>query len=696
MTSGQAANTAGADPAERHPARWRVTTGYVASGLSLGLTWRDPAFWPAAWLSAALLVAALGATRTILGAALGMFAVQVLGFYGLDWAPGLNETVFRHTRLQAEAFRFGQALVWSLPFVLSVSVSFTLVRRRLAPCWWLPLAWGAGETLRFALMSVSIGDWLNTQWTVVPVLRAVGHLGWWPAHTACLMAAGCVGQAVVARRAVFALPACAIFLMLLALPPLPVPATDALRGIAAMHTRSMVDLPHVAPPPSAGGNAVDLIVWPETHLYLKPRLIDGAGEGVTLRPLLRGSEATHLIGLETTFPFRGTHNQVVALDRDGRVLGSRAKRMLLPVAERQFLGFGKDHMVPGHGSTVLNVAGRRAIALICGEALSRSLVAEGKAEGGELLLILARDQMLVNDEAKTALLASQVMRSVEFGLPSVRASYGGWANFVAADGTVLAQSKAAANGLLRWDDTDGARDHDFFGRAIAGRALPPAAGPAPVAVLYSVEAERYRTPCPEGKCRYYPIEDFQCGVPRAETVIIAGHGEPPDYLGRPADEIARAVRCLAPALIVADACYSASSDLFLALADTEALVVAAPFLVPTAGLDYPPAFFAEADPARRAAAIPDLPSGRLLRWKLQRPVLESVLEGAHQLQGRALLDHLVRRSPPYLGVDLQGAGTLLVPVDEARVKGARAGLPAGDRPVNQRARVWHGRNRTRP
>ena len=684
----------------RDPVPWRTAAAYVASGLALALTASDPAWWSAAWVSVAFLALAMSGTRTTRGAALGMLAVQMLGFYGLDWAPGLNYTVFNHTRLQGEAFRAGQAIAWSTPFAITTGAAFLLLGRRVAPCWWIPVAWGAGESLRFQVMSVSVGDWLNTQWQVPPVLRAVGHLGWWPAHLLCLFAAACVGQAIATRRTALLLPSALAAGLLLTLPPLPNPGLDLLRGVAAMHTGSMVDLPHVAPPPSGPNDAVDLILWPETHLHLKPYLTDGANEGVYLRPLLRGSEATHLIGLETTFPFRGNHNQVVAIGPDGRVATSRAKRLLLPVAERTYLGVGRDRLVPGTGSTVLEVAGRKAVSLICGEALSRALVAEGKADGGQLLLVLARDQMLVNDQAKNALLASQVMRSVEFGIPSVRASYGGWANFVAADGTVLAQSALHTNGLLRWDQEHGARDHDFFGREL--HADPPAdapqPSPAPVAVLYSNDAERYRPPCPERRCRYYAIEDFTCDAPQAATVILAGHGEPPDYLGHPAEQIAQAVRCLQPEVVVADACYSASSDLLLALADTGAHIVAAPFLLPTAGLDYLPDFFHDPDPARRAAAIAEPPGGRLLRWKMHRPTLDAALDQARLLEGQDLLDHLRRRTPPYLGVDVEGAGTLLVPIDEARVRQAREANRSTGVPANRRARVWHGESpsRTRP
>ena len=192
----------------------------------------------------------------------------------------------------------------------------------------------------------NIGDWLYTQWTVEPILRAVGHLGWWPTHVACLFAAACLGQAVATRHRHVALPCAVVAVGLLLVPPLPSNGTELLRGIVAVHTTSTVALPHAEPPRAGVDDPIELFIWPEA-------------------------------------------------------------------------------------------------------AFQRALVAEGRRAGGELLVVVARDEIMVNDRAKRQLPAVQLLRSVEYGVPSTRASHGGRANFVSSDGRVLAVSDDTRNGRHR-------------------------------------------------------------------------------------------------------------------------------------------------------------------------------------------------------------------------------------------------------
>ncbi len=626
-----------------------------------------PALALGAWLAVACMAAALTWTLEPWLALLGALIAHWLAvLIGLNWLVEMNISVFQCTSATAYMYMAGETCVWALCLALPIGLGFMLFRRRVAVCWWLPLAWAAGETLRFEVMNVNIGDWLVTQWTVEPVLRLLGLAGWWPTHFACIFAASCFGQAIATRHRAVALPSAIIVIALLMLPPLPGHGTELLRGVAAVHTTSTVALPHSYPPGSDSDDPIDLIIWPETVFHLRAKMLEGPGRGTRIPQLVHGGHASQLIGLETTWPQADSLNQIVAVGDDGLVLASRAKKLLLPIAERQFLGLGHNRYPPGTYPARLEVAGRSIIPLICGEFLSRALVQEGLLAGGELLVVIAGDQMMSNDRARRQLLAVQVLRSVEFGVPSVRASFRGWAYFISSDGQLLARSGHTRNGLLRWDEQHGARDIDFYGRTID--ADPPAPHPQPeIVVLYSREAPEFRTRCPEGKCTYRTIEDFSCDQERAATVIVAGHGAPPTYLSHSANDIGAAIRCFAPELVVIDTCFGASSEILAELVGLDPLVVAAPFLLPPAGLNYLPEFFAAVDAKRRAGAVMSSVGSQLLRWRVDRHVLSFAIERVNAMDAASLRRQLVRRHPSQVGVALGDAGRILVPFDWHRM-----------------------------
>lgn len=652
---------------QRKAKRSWVVAAYISSGILLGLALFDPRLAVCAWLSITCMTAALCWGESKRAAFLGPWVAQFLAFHiGLEWASGLNAVTFGFDPGMSLLMALAQSMTWSIPFGITILIGFVIFRNRLAPCWWLPIAWGFGEELRFAIMTVNLGDWLATQWTTEPVLRMLGRIGWWPTHYLCLFAAACIGQAFVTRRRWVMLPSASIAAILLLLPPLPSPGTERLRGIAAVHTNSNVSLPHVPPPASGPDDRVELIIWPESHFHLRPMLVEGKHRGVHLpRPLYEG-DAEHLLGVETTFPTVGPQNQVAALRHDGLVLGSRAKKLLFLLTERRLFGMGRG-FVPGSAPTLLQVAGRSIITLICGEFLSRALVAEGREAGGELLTVVARDDMMVNDRAKRQLLAVQVVRSVEYRIPSVRASYRGWAYFIAADGKVLARSGTERDGMLRWDAQHGARDHDYWGDEIDKPA--PSHPPPDIAVLYAKDNPQFQTRCPEGRCSYHAIEELECANDHASTVIVAGHAAPPEYLSGSARQVAEAIRCFSPKLIVVDTCFGASVELLKELSDLDAMIVAPSVMIPTAGLEYLPAFFSSLDPNERARAIVDPPGNELLRWRINRDELSAAIADVDAMDGSTLGAQLRRRMPPYVGVDLAGAGDVLVPVKQERLRG---------------------------
>ena len=235
---------------------------------------------------------------------------------------------------------------------------------------------------------------------------------------------------------------------------------------------------------------------------------------------------------------------------------------------------------------------------------------------------------------------------------------------------MLATSRTDRNGLLVWDHARGARDFDLRGR-LAGDGAPPSDPPADVAVLYSERAPHLRARCPEGRCAYSPLEGFECGEARAAAVIVAGHGQPPDYLARPAAEVAAAIRCFEPELVVVDTCFGASSELLAALGDLHAVIVATASLLPSSGFLYDREFFSEEDPRRRAEAVRTLPASELLRWRIDPAALREVLGVVAAMSPDELGERLARRRPPTVKMTLPEGGPVLVPIAWERLGSTR-------------------------
>jgi len=637
---------------------------YALSGVLFGAALSTPALGLLAWPSIAALAVALARTHSSRAAIVGTLVAQFLGrLAGCPWSWQAADLIFDYSPPVEAAIAFAQLASWAIPNTLTIGLLHRICRSKVAVRFWLPAAWGLGESLSYSLSQVCIDNWLNTQWQVAPVLRALALVGWWPLFFGCLFAAAALGEALAARSLRIALPALALLLAIGSAPPIRTRDEAQLGGIAALHVRSKVELPHRIP---EGG---DLLVWPEAALDLQPLMAEGAGTGAVIPPPLPGANVNHLLGLVTSLP-NGIHqNSVLSVTAEGRVLASRAKRFLMPIAERRVLLFGRDRYLPGSRPVRLDVSGRAISALVCGEAFSRALAAEGKRSGAAIMALIAREAFMPTDTAQNQLLAIQVMRSVEFGLPSVRASYGGHAAFVAADGRVLARSGRTRNGILLWDPTHGGRDFDFRGRPIG--IGPPPVDPAPdVAVLYSEQAPELRARCPEGRCSYHSIERFTCQDARAAAVIVSGHGQSPDYLSRPASDVAAAVRCFKPQLVVIDTCFGATSDLLNALGNLDAEVVAAASLLPPSGFVYGSDFFAAVDPKVRAAAVNTLPVTELLRWRIDQAALASVLTGVDAMAAEALGAHLARRRPWMVKVEVPSGGPILVPVAWERLRSA--------------------------
>lgn len=625
------------------------------------------------WLGTAALAWALtsGARRLEAGLSclLVLVGVHVVGFC---WTPWMTHAMFGYEWVQATLAAGAVLLVCGVPVGMSLAVAAVCVGRRVPVRWWLPPVWAFGEWIRIDIARISISDWLASQWQVDAVVRSVGHLGWWVTFLICVFVAASMGQAIAERRRMTALTALPLALLLLVLPALTPADPAVLNGVAAAHTQSTLVLPHRAP-----SQSLELVVWPEGAFDMFPRVIENSPGGDPVQPLLPDSDADHVVGMVTDVPMVGRSNQIVSVTAEGKVVESRAKRFLFPVSEERFLGIGTTQFRRGRRAPFLTVGERTIIPLICGEYLSRSLVAQGRALGGELLTISARDWMMPGSIPMRQLLAVQVLRSAEFSVPSVRSSLSGWSTLVDADGRVLGVEKGDRPRFLGWRQDSGVFHADFFGDAVSGTGTeaPKTATPPLIAVLYSTRTPQMRTRCPEGRCSYHALEDFKCPGHVADTVVIAGHSLPPSYLSHPPDVIAAATRCFSPELVVADACYGASSPLLSALADTEALFVGVPALVPMGGFHYGPEFFSDAAPTVRAAAIsyPDFTD--FTKLSLGDGSLAAGLKRVESMDAEELRLRLVRRKPPQIRLDIPNAGGVIVPVTWDRVSRSRPKTP---------------------
>jgi hypothetical protein len=159
--------------------------------------------------------------------------------------------------------------------------------------------------------------------------------------------------------------------------------------------------------------------------------------------------------------------------------------------------------------------------------------------------------------------------------------------------------------------------------AMYGLRLPAAAADPPVVVVYAKQhSEVLRSlSCPGERCRFVTIETLVkngCGarVP-GHTVILVGHAMPPTHLGVPAEDVATAVSCFRPDLLVIDMAYGFSASLFEALASSgQSLLVAGGADVPCNGLQYDEQVFGDGDTMTRARGITRPNGSPITRWPL--------------------------------------------------------------------------------
>jgi len=165
------------------PASTRLQTAglYAIAGVLLGAALSSPWLAVAAWLAIAAYTMALDRTRSSLAAAAAVVVAHGLTcMIAFPWMWDGNFLVFEYSLTEMIALRFGEAMILAVPYAIALGVGHGVFHRRLAARFWVPLAWAGGELLSYATSNACVDDWLNTQWAVAPVLRALALVGWWP------------------------------------------------------------------------------------------------------------------------------------------------------------------------------------------------------------------------------------------------------------------------------------------------------------------------------------------------------------------------------------------------------------------------------------------------------------------------------------------------------------------------------------
>jgi len=194
-----------------------------------------------------------------------------------------------------------------------------------------------------------------------------------------------------------------------------------------------------------------------------------------------------------------------------------------------------------------------------------------------------------------------------------------------------------------------------------------------IVVLYTRE-DPIIPDLPADCCRYIDLEDYQQVSPKsAKTVILAGHGQAPEYAGHDYAYVAKAIAAFAPELIVMNSCYGATTDILGALIanKSEAYIVAPPFPIYQPGFTYEPAFFT-GTLQQKLQAVQTEPKYPLLRWKLNQTELQAVDQRVNKMSVKELSKRLRRVAPALVRVDFPTAfdagGEILVPLPPERFK----------------------------
>jgi apolipoprotein N-acyltransferase len=545
----------------------------------------------------------------------------------------------------------GFLVVVGLPVTALVSVGIWCLHRRAPVSLWLPVAWALGETLVVRWTGI-VDDWVSTQVDVARVMRLVRWVGAVPTLLLCLAAAAAAGEWLAGRQRRSLVPVLVWAVFLFLAPPLQKAEPTLLEGIGAVHLRTALELPAIdrlSPRP-------ELLVWPEQILASRLRLEEGPTPRLPTLVPFSGTGMEHIVGV-TTLSEAGPQNSLVYVTPRGDIEEVRAKRVLFPVFEEPFLGAGREGFARGKVTPRFEAVGRSVVPLICGEILTRELVAEGVDAGGHVVVVSASDAFQTRKAQASWNVLSQVrLRAIEMGVPVVYASTEGQAAIVDADGTILARSAMdAPSGVLTWSRAEGARDQ-----------TPPSAPTA--VVLFDRKAPHLRPDCVPGQCRHVAIDEVSEREVPVSTVIVSGHGTGELVAGLEPGRVAAAVAAFSPELVVLDTCFGSSTTLLAAVAKrTNALVVAAPSLLDDQGLVYDPSFFEPGPAARRVLGVNTDPPSRLYVGRPDPAELERLEAATREEPADALRPGVKSWSPALVERTDRSGERVLVPVDWRKI-----------------------------
>ena len=192
-----------------------------------------------------------------------------------------------------------------------------------------------------------------------------------------------------------------------------------------------------------------IVIWPETA---SPYAL---GQDAGARRALSDASAPALMtlaGTERFEPSGQAHNSLVAVGPGGENAGSYDKSHLVPFGEYfpsyAHLLLGEQGFTPGPGLRTLHLAGLPAIGpLICYEAIFPARVVRPGDRPG-LLVNITNDAWFGDSAGPRQHLAAARLRSVEEGLPMLRAANTGISAVIDANGRVLSHLDLDRSGVL--------------------------------------------------------------------------------------------------------------------------------------------------------------------------------------------------------------------------------------------------------
>jgi len=197
------------------------------------------------------------------------------------------------------------------------------------------------------------------------------------------------------------------------------------------------------------GSAKTIVVWPETASPYELAADGGA------RRAIAAAAQPALMALAGTIRFESNtvaHNSLVAISPDGTLAGYYDKAHLVPYGEyfpsyAHFM-LGEQGFTPGPGVTTLHLPGLPAIGpLICYEAIFPAQIVRESDRPG-LLVNITNDAWFGDSAGPRQHLAAARLRTVEEGLPMVRAANTGISAVIDAHGRITASLGLDDRGVL--------------------------------------------------------------------------------------------------------------------------------------------------------------------------------------------------------------------------------------------------------